>query len=299
MPVTVAIPFYNNRTTILEAIRSVFAQTFNAWRLILLDDGSSDGSWELVSGIRDPRVTAIRDGHNRGLAYRLNEAAALTRTELLARMDADDIMHPRRIETQLTEFERDPSLDVVGSSAFSMTPDLRLIGLRLSRGAPTAGHVLVHGLFIHPTVMARTKWFRRNPYDVTLRRAQDHELWCRTFPTTRLTVIEEPLLYYREFAGSPNSYSASSKVNRALLRLYGPTWIGPVRSKVEIGRSYVKEATYRLGYRFRLPTLAARLRARRPDEALRTKAKEGLDCVRMTTIPGLEFTTGREGGQQA
>ncbi|MEN6400626.1 MAG: glycosyltransferase, partial [Armatimonadia bacterium] len=62
--VTVGLPFYNNESTLLDAVRSIFAQTFQDWELVLLDDGSTDGSLEIARSIDDPRVRVIADGQN-------------------------------------------------------------------------------------------------------------------------------------------------------------------------------------------------------------------------------------------
>src|SRR5690554_4188978 len=90
--VSIGIPFFNAEAYLLDAIKSVFAQTHQNWELILLDDGSTDRSLEIARSIDDPRVRVYSDGQNKHLAARLNEIARLARYEYLARMDADDLM---------------------------------------------------------------------------------------------------------------------------------------------------------------------------------------------------------------
>src|SRR5688572_8039312 len=104
--VTVGIPFLNGKRTLVDAVRSVFAQTFTDWELILMDDGSTDGSADLVRGIDDPRVRLVSDGVNRGLCDRLNQIASLAQGRYLARMDADDLMHAQRLERQVAYLNR-------------------------------------------------------------------------------------------------------------------------------------------------------------------------------------------------
>ena len=101
MALTVGIPFRNAESTLGVAVRAVFAQTYEEWELILVDDGSADRSLEIARAVRDPRVRVIADGVNRGLAARLNQIVAEARFEKVARMDADDLMSPRRFEQQL------------------------------------------------------------------------------------------------------------------------------------------------------------------------------------------------------
>src|SRR3990172_8588478 len=91
---TIGISFYNAERTLGDAIRSVFAQNICEWELILIDDGSKDRSLNIAKAIVDPRVRVISDGKRMTLAPRLNQIAALAKAPLLARMDADDFMHP-------------------------------------------------------------------------------------------------------------------------------------------------------------------------------------------------------------
>ena len=99
--VTIGIPIYNAESTLIDAVRSVFAQTHKNWELILVDDGSTDRSLEIAKSIDDPRVTVYSDGENRKLAGRLNQLVSMAKHDFIARMDADDMMAPNRIETLL------------------------------------------------------------------------------------------------------------------------------------------------------------------------------------------------------
>ena len=129
--VTVGLPMYNPGRFLDLAVRSVFAQTYDNWELIILDDGSTDGSLELARRIRDPRVNVFSDGKNRGLPYRLNQILDLASGQFIARMDADDLMHPERIERQGKHLLAYPEADAVTTGAilidreiFSVLPSL-------------------------------------------------------------------------------------------------------------------------------------------------------------------------------
>src|SRR5699024_7083751 len=101
--ITIGIPFFTDESYLDMAIRSIINQTYQDWVLLLVDDGSSDGSLGIAKKYeeKDSRISVISDGENKKLPYRLNQIAQLTKTPYLARMDADDIMHPERIEKQL------------------------------------------------------------------------------------------------------------------------------------------------------------------------------------------------------
>src|SRR5262249_34040156 len=156
------------------AVRSVFAQTHDDWELLLIDDGSTDGSLDVVRNLDDSRVRIVSDGTNRGLCARLNQIAALSRGRYLARMDADDLMHPERIERQLQFLRTHPEVDVLDTAIYTMDDDLTLLGIRGDRPLdPRPESVLRHGLLIHPTAMGRAEWFRAHPYDPAYVRAED------------------------------------------------------------------------------------------------------------------------------
>lgn len=245
--VTVAIPFYNALSTLPDAVRSVFAQTFSDWELLLIDDGSTDGSGDFARALDDPRIRFVADGRNEGLASRLNQAHELARGEFIVRMDADDVMHPARLERQLELLERSPEIELVCSAAVSIDSANRILGLR--GAAPlvaTAGDVLKQGWYLlHPTVTGRRGWFERNPYSLDYPRAEDLELWTRGDATAVTRLDPTPLLFLREGFSGPVAYSQSRRSNRALTSQRGPRLVGR-RAALRLNlTSYVKEAIYR------------------------------------------------------
>lgn len=200
--VTIGIPFYNCASYLLDAIRSVFAQTHQDWELILVDDGSSDNSLEIASSICDPRVRVISDGRNLGLAARLNQITAVASHDLVARMDADDLMHPERLARQTKLLEASSDIDLVGTGTYSTTSDVTLVGVRSFERVSTRMPTVVAGNcgLIHASVIYRREWALRNPYDPAIRRSEDIDLWARALARGdfRSVTIPEPLYVYRE-----------------------------------------------------------------------------------------------------
>lgn len=201
--VTVGIPFYNAEATLLDSVRSVFAQTHQNWELILLDDGSTDGSLEVARSIDDPRVRVYSDGQNKRLAARLNEMTRLARYKYLARMDADDLMSPTRLERQLELLVLRPDIDLVATGVCSLNNDYQPVGIR----AVTPGHAVTpRGLLsgrsgiVHASVLGRREWFQRNSYKESLAKSQDTNLWVQAYSKDDLRVafVPDPLYYYRE-----------------------------------------------------------------------------------------------------
>jgi len=201
MFVTIAIPFYNAEKFLLDAIKSVFVQTHNKWELILIDDGSTDKSLEIAKSINDPRVRVFSDGKNKKLAARLNEVVKLAKYDLIARMDADDLMSPTRIEKQVSILKNNPSIDLVTTGLFSVTDDLQPISVRWNK-SKTISHsqLLRRNIVVHAAIVARKSWFERNPYDTNLKVAQDYNSWLRASYNNdfKLQFMPEALYYYRE-----------------------------------------------------------------------------------------------------
>lgn len=197
--VTIGLPVYNCERYLEQAIRSVLAQNHGDFTLLIVDDGSTDRSREIAGSFADKRIRVLADGRNLKLNHRLNQIADLSETEFLFRMDADDIMHPERVSATLAVLRDSPAGTVVGAQAYVIGLGNELLGLR--KPSPGQGHPFTaRHSFIHPTVASRTDWFRANPYsgNFNLHRAQDAELWVRTWKTSRFVNIDRPLLFYRD-----------------------------------------------------------------------------------------------------
>lgn len=288
--VTVGIPFFNARPYLADAVRSVFAQTHQDWELILIDDGSSDRSLHVVRHLDDPRVRVLSDGTRRGLCARLNEIASLARGTYLARMDADDLMHPERIGRQIAFLRAHPNVDVIDTATFTVDDTLTPLGIRGDRPLDSrADVVLRNGLFVHPTVMGRADWFRRNPYDPVYVRAEDRELWSRTCATTTFARLCEPLFFYREGpAGNLRNYLGTERTVRAILHRYGPPLLGARRTRVLVLRSGLKSLAYRMGTMLGLQGHLIAKRNRPLRAAEKQEARRMLSLVRATCVSGLE-----------
>lgn len=294
MRVSVGIPFLNSEATLADAIRSVFAQTFDDWELILLDDGSDDTSLDIAMAVDDPRVSVLSDGRNRGLQTRLNEIARSSRGDYVARMDADDLMHPERLARQAAFLDANSAIDLVGTATYVIDSEARPTGVRHTEPVDTSpGAVLACGLICHPTSMARAEWCARFPYDESFLGAEDHELYCRAAPKSGFARLGEPLFYYREAYKSPGSFLRSYAIHarfiRKCYRMYGPEAVGWPGTVKLMARSHLKSGVYRLATYLGVQEAVIGRRNGRPlTEAEQQAAEEGLDAVRRTRVPGLD-----------
>jgi glycosyltransferase involved in cell wall biosynthesis len=287
--VTIGLPFCNCEKTLADALRSIFAQTDPEWELLLVDDGSTDGSLAIARQVRDPRVVVISDGINRGLPYRLNQIAALSRRPYLARMDGDDLMHPERLYQQRDFLLRNPGVDAVGSAAFVIGTRNEVTGRRGDAPFdPSPRAVLEHGLFIHPTVMGRRDWFRSHPYDSRFVRAEDRELWCRAAGEATFARLNEALLFYREPENvNLGNYLQSCATDRRILRQYGPQVVGRARTRTLIARSYLKGTCFRTASLSGRANLLVRRRNRALTHADHRTATAIVEQILATPVPGL------------
>ncbi|AWX45807.1 Chondroitin synthase [Flagellimonas maritima] len=200
--VSIGIPFYNSDSYLKFAINSVIMQTYSNWELFLLNDGSTDNSVNIASSFEqeDARITLINDTRNKGLPARLNQLSELANGQYYCRMDADDIMHPKRIEVQVNHLLENPKIDLLGTKVIAIDNENKIIGLRkgLTKKKYTLNHVAHSGWCAHPTIIGKTSWFKDNKYDVSLKRSQDYDLWIRTVIKSNFINLENPYLYYRE-----------------------------------------------------------------------------------------------------
>ncbi|HWV47788.1 MAG TPA: glycosyltransferase family 2 protein [Nitrospira sp.] len=199
--VTVAMSAYNASATIDLALRSILTQTYQNWELIVVDDGSTDSTREIVSfHAQDPRIRFIQEpSGNRGLAARLNQCVRLARGQYVARMDADDVAYPHRLERQVQFLEEHRDIDLLGTGAVIFKGEGEIIGCYPTAGSheaicrrPWWGFPLAH-----PTWMGKRAWFLSHPYSDEDTRCEDQALLLQSFSHSRFAALEEVLLGYR------------------------------------------------------------------------------------------------------
>lgn len=276
--VTVGLPFFDEEQHLGDAIRSVLAQTFTDFELLLVDDGSRDDSLSIARSFRDPRISVIADGARRHLPARLNEIVRRARAPHVARMDADDVMHPTRIARQLAAFDAEPSSDVVGTWA-ALVDGHGTPFAAVEPPPPTPKNALRYGLLPHPTILARRSWFVANPYDEALTRTEDRDLWCRTARTSRFVVVPECLYVFRvdsEKRSFVASYLESQRQNRVIFRKYGPTMVGRLETTRLVAATYAKSVVMKTLARAGLAESLVHRRGRPLTERERVLAEEAL-----------------------
>lgn len=193
---------HNGDASLGEAIGSIVGQTYESWELIIVDDGSTDSSLAVATSwrARDRRVRVVAHPVNQGLAVALNNAFSVSRGELVARMDADDVSFPQRLERQVGFLDAHPAVAVVGTGArfVDMEGNALGAGQLFQEHVDIAANIYRTSPFIHPSVMMRRGFLASlGGYDGRLHRAEDADLWLRGYRQFRYHNIPEPLVQCR------------------------------------------------------------------------------------------------------
>lgn len=194
--VSIILPAYNAAETIGEAMESMISQTWTDWELIVINDGSKDQTADVIRSYKDERIRYIENEGNKGLIYTLNRGLELATGEYIARMDADDISLPTRLEKQVQYMDSHKDVVVLGTGyqMFGEGIKSRVI-LLAENDKHIKDYYLTEFPFAHPTVMMRR--VEGLHYDSHYKNAEDYRLWLDLMDTGEYHNLQEVLLHYR------------------------------------------------------------------------------------------------------
>jgi glycosyltransferase involved in cell wall biosynthesis len=214
MPVHNALPYLD------AAVESIVAQTFADFEFVILDDGSTDGSSEVLRAWarREPRIRLVESGTRLGPAGSSNRVVAEAKAPIVARMDADDVAQPDRLERQLALLDEQPDAvligtlwDVIDERGRKVREADRSRLLRVSPFAP----------FSHPTIMFRKKAFDTiGGYRAEADRWEDVDLYLRFAEAGRILVLAEPLVSVRHSSVSTRLRDGRDAFEKAMNLMY-------------------------------------------------------------------------------
>ena len=206
MKISVVIPVHNGEKYLAQAIESVLGQTFRDFELLIVDDGSTDRSAEIIRTYteRDPRVRCLSQ-ENRGVAAAGNLGLQEARAEWVARLDADDVFLPEKLERQVAFLRRNPDAKIVGTLACFISHAGKHLGLVGTEGPHTPSEYFrLIGenrpiYFVNSsTLMHRETVLAVGGYRASFAPAEDVDLWIRMAEQQHLMLkVPEPLLLYR------------------------------------------------------------------------------------------------------
>lgn len=223
--ISVVMSVYNGAAYVGDAIDSVLNQTYEDFEFIIINDGSTDKTSDIIDSYTDPRIRKYPQ-KNKGLVPSLNRGLSLAKGEFIARHDADDISHPDRFALQVKYLEDHPRASVVGSSIEVMNSSGKITHHHrvLANNQELKQELLVRSPFAHGSVMMRSSALSIvGEYNADFWPAEDYELWIRLATTGTFYNIDECLYVYREHAESISSSNLELQKS-ALIRCQEKAW---------------------------------------------------------------------------
>lgn len=219
--VTVLLPVYNGASYLREAIDSILNQTLKDFELLIINDGSTDNSAEIIKSYPDKRIVFSDNEKNTGLVNVLNQGICMARGEYIARMDCDDIALPRRLEKQVHFMDNHRHVVVCGTR-FEIIAKKRLIPVIKLDHPEIKCEMLFNSPFAHPTVMLRNRILQVNGlfYSSQHQDAEDFEFWQRLSEYGHLANLSDILLRYRiHHSQVSNKHSEEQRTSADKIRL--------------------------------------------------------------------------------
>ena len=199
--VTVLVAVHDGEPYVDAALRSVLRQSITDLELLVVDDGSTDGTPGTLATIGDDRLRVLRNDERVGLAASLNRGLEMARGRYVARMDADDVAFPGWLERTLGLLESRSALGIVGAGVLDLDARGRPGSVHVLEGSPAAlrWRALFSSPFFHATVVLVRDLLERHGlrYDETFGESEDYELWTRVLRVSECAAVEAPLVLHR------------------------------------------------------------------------------------------------------
>jgi glycosyltransferase involved in cell wall biosynthesis len=274
--VSVIVPTFNRAPLLAEALDSVLAQSYPRFELIVVDDGSEDGTPEVLARIGDPRLAVIRQA-NRGVSAARNRGASAAAGSLLAFLDSDDLWHRGKLQRQV-EFLRSRPAAAIGQCEELWIRDGRRVnpGMRHRKRSGLIFEPSLERCLVSPsaTMLKRTLFEAMGGFDEALPACEDYDLWLRIGCRHPIHLLPEPLVTRR--AGHPDQLSRAPALDRhrirSLLRLFQGQDLTPVQRRAVGGVLRRKCAIFAAG-------CARRGRTAEAADYRRLAAACGVDCA--------------------
>lgn len=215
------MPAYNAEKYIQVAIDSILDQTITDFELIIINDGSTDRTEEIIKSFRDSRIVYVKNEHNLKLIKTLNKGIDLARGKYISRMDSDDQALPNMFERELEGFREFSDAGIINTLTYHMNEQGG--GIRPNRqyfqvSPEVCSIVCIYSNMIsHPGVMVKAELMKKYKYNDSeaYLHFEDKELWCRMFMDgIKCYTLNERLLNYRESPTSINAQFAKERYKR-------------------------------------------------------------------------------------
>lgn len=234
--ISVIMPVFNGEKFLKEAITSILNQTYLNFEFIIINDGSTDQSEEIIISYKDSRIVYKKNPENFGLIKTLNLAFSMAKGKYIARMDADDVSHPDRLLKQVDFLEHNQDYGLVGTGVNLLNSE-KLQLLYHTNHDSIKFALAFYCPFIHPSVMIRRAVIEGMDvvFDNQYLHAEDYELWTRLVFKTKMANIPEYLLDYRMHDAQISSQHSDFQTDLAtkIRRKYLSEFFGDVLNNFE------------------------------------------------------------------
>lgn len=198
--ISVNMPVYNGEKHLKQAIESILNQTVQDFELIIVNDGSTDNSLNILAGFNDARIKVFSNTENKGLAYTRNRLVALSKGKFIAILDSDDLAFPSRFEEQLAVFKSNPSVKLVGTGVQPIDENDKLIGKPWTGtlSAPKIkAELFFNNYFSQSSIMVERECFKSFIYEERFAPAEDYFIWTQIASKYETALIDKVLVNYR------------------------------------------------------------------------------------------------------
>lgn len=204
--ISVLMPVYNAEKYLREAIDSILNQTFKDFEFLIINDASTDNSKKIIFSYSDRRISYLENNKNLGLPRTLNKGLRLAKADYVARMDADDVSLPDRLEKQLLIVERGDNVGLVASWITLIDENNNEIGDWRADRENNSPEEIFYTLFFGNCLAHSSVFYKKDivlkigGYNESFERAQDYELWTRLAKSTKIVKIRKIETKYRVYA---------------------------------------------------------------------------------------------------
>jgi glycosyltransferase involved in cell wall biosynthesis len=282
--ISIAMPCHNANQTLPMALASLFAQTYENWECLLVDDGSTEPPGELVARAGDSRIRCITLDKNRGRGFARQVALDHARGELLGMLDADDWSYPSKLAQQVDFLRSVPEVVLVSTGMAIVAGRDELVGVRCcgpsDRGPMVRGAItrLIPPPVPHAPSLIRMAAARRAGYDATINLGEDVDFLIRVLLDNRYAILPTPAYAYSELESvTLQKIVGGLQSLRQIFRKHGGRF--PIESRANVAKVVVKESIYRTGFTLGMGHWLIERRSRTPTAGERDGFTQALATI--------------------
>ena len=221
---SIVMPVYNREKYITASVKSILSQTFTNFEFIIVNDGSTDKTVEIIKSFNDKRILLVENEQNRGIVYSRNRGLALAKGEYIGMFDSDDIAYPEKFEKQIQFLKNNTDVGMVGSWVKHIDENGIIQQTKWKLKAKPEfipAIMLFRNYFVQATVVIRKTALPQNGYSKGFDIVEDSKMWFDVSLKNKVANIQEYLLNYRVHTGGiSNVGSEKHKENSKKLFKY-------------------------------------------------------------------------------